>query len=194
MVNVVVILTSMSNVANSSYSKRRRSRSKSPQPEDPYDVGDYVPYVPVAKKREERLKKLEQLASTDESEARRRQREEAKRLEEEADEERQADEAREEARRQRTLLDRAQEVKQRKAEEGMYLFIVYEAIWMFILLDAKKTEQERHEEEDREILEAIASRKKLVSDLELAKGIQYTESLKTSCVFLLLSSPLVLTF
>ncbi|QRV86166.1 DEAD/DEAH box helicase [Ceratobasidium sp. AG-Ba] len=145
------------------YSRRKRSRSRSPPPEDPYDVGDYVPYVPVAQKRQERLKKLEQLASTDESEARRRQREEAKRLEEAADEERQADEAREEARRQRTLLDRAQEVKQRKAEE-----------------DAKKTELEKKEEADKEILDAIASRKKLVSDMELAKGIQYTEPLKTS--------------
>ncbi|CAE6476651.1 unnamed protein product [Rhizoctonia solani] len=141
----------------------KRSRSRSPQPEDPYDVGDYVPYVPVAKRRQERVKRLEQLASTDEAEARRRQREEAKRREEEADEERKADEAREEARRQRTLLDRAQEVKKKKAEE-----------------DAKKTELEKLEEADKEILDAIASRKKLVSDWERAKGIQYTESLKTS--------------
>ncbi|KAG9126549.1 DEAD-box ATP-dependent RNA helicase 35 [Ceratobasidium sp. 392] len=153
----------MTTVPASTYSRRRRSRSKSPQPEDPYDVGDYVPYVPVAQKRQERFKRLEQLASTDESEARRRQREEAKRLEEEADEERQADEAREEARRQRTLLDRAQEVKQKRAEE-----------------DAKKSELEKKEEADKEILDAIASKKKLVSDMELAKGIQYTEPLKTS--------------
>ncbi|KAG8751864.1 hypothetical protein FRC12_012229, partial [Ceratobasidium sp. 428] len=153
----------MTTVAANTYSRRKHSRSRSPPPDDPYDVGDYVPYVPVAQKRQERIKRLEQLASTDESEARRRQREEAKRLEEEADEERQADEAREEARRQRTLLDRAQEVKQRKAEE-----------------DAKKSELEKKEEADKEILDAIASRKKLVSDMELAKGIQYTEPLKTS--------------
>jgi hypothetical protein len=111
-------ISSMTTTAKTSYSKRVRSRSRSPQAEDLYDVGDYVPYVPVAKRRQERVKRLEQLASTDEAEARRRQREEAKRREEEADEERQADEAREEARRQRTLLDRAQEVKQKKAEEG----------------------------------------------------------------------------
>ncbi|KDN49390.1 hypothetical protein RSAG8_02092, partial [Rhizoctonia solani AG-8 WAC10335] len=153
----------MATTTKSSYSKRVRSRSRSPPPEDPYDAGDYVPYVPVAKRREERVKRLEQLASTDEAEARRRQREEAKRREEEADEERQADEAREEARRQRTLLDRAQEVKKKKAEE-----------------DAKKTELEKLEEADKEILDAIASRKKLVSDWERAKGIHYTESLKTT--------------
>ncbi|CUA72279.1 ATP-dependent RNA helicase DDX41 [Rhizoctonia solani] len=114
----------MDTTTKSSHSKRAHSRS--PPPEDPYDVGDYVPYVPVAKRRQERVKRLEQLASTDETEARRKQREEAKRREEEADEERQADEAREEARRQRTLLDRAQEVKKKKAEE-----------------DAKKTELEK---------------------------------------------------
>ncbi|CAE6433575.1 unnamed protein product [Rhizoctonia solani] len=153
----------MATTPKSSYSKRARSRSRSPPADDPYDVGDYVPYVPVAKRREERVKRLEQLASTDETEARRRQREEAKRREEEADEERKADEAREEARRQRTLLDRAQEVKKKKAEE-----------------DAKKTELEKLEEADKEILDAIASRKKLVSDWERAKGIQYTESLKTT--------------
>ena len=50
--------------------------------------------------------------------------------------------------------------------------------WRFS--DAKKTEQERAEEADAEILAAIASRRKLASDLELAKGVQYTEALKTS--------------
>ena len=47
-------------------------------------------------------------------------------------------------------------------------------------LDAQKTEAERNEEADAAILAAVASRKKLASDMELAKGIQYTESLKTS--------------
>lgn len=48
--------------------------------------------------------------------------------------------------------------------------------------DAKKTEAEKTEEADAEILAAIASRRKLASDLELAKGVQYTEPLKTSYV------------
>ena len=42
--------------------------------------------------------------------------------------------------------------------------------------------QEKEEEQDAEILAAIASRRKLASDLELAKGVQYTEPMKTSCV------------
>ena len=46
--------------------------------------------------------------------------------------------------------------------------------------DAKKTEAEKAEEQDAEILAAIASRRKLASDLELAKGVQYTDPLKTS--------------
>jgi hypothetical protein len=45
--------------------------------------------------------------------------------------------------------------------------------------DQKKTESEKADEADAEILEAIKSRRKLASDMELAKGIEYTESLKT---------------
>jgi hypothetical protein len=50
------------------------------------------------------------------------------------------------------------------------------------LADAKKTEAEKAEEVDAQILAAIASRKKLASDRELAKGIEYTETLRTSYV------------
>jgi len=50
------------------------------------------------------------------------------------------------------------------------------------LTDAKKTEAEKAEEADAHILAAIASRKKLASDRELAKGIEYTEALRTSWV------------
>jgi len=46
--------------------------------------------------------------------------------------------------------------------------------------DAKKTSEQKAAEEDAEILEAIKSRRKLASDMELAKGIQYTEPIKTS--------------
>lgn len=37
---------------------------------------------------------------------------------------------------------------------------------------------EKEEEANEEILEAIKSRKKLASDMELAKGVEYTEPLK----------------
>jgi hypothetical protein len=47
--------------------------------------------------------------------------------------------------------------------------------------DAQKTDAERAEEADAEILAAITSRRKLASDLELAKGVQYTEAINTSC-------------
>lgn len=47
-------------------------------------------------------------------------------------------------------------------------------------IDAKKTETEKAEEAESEILAAISSRRKLASDLELAKGVQYTEPIKTT--------------
>lgn len=45
---------------------------------------------------------------------------------------------------------------------------------------ATQTEAEKEAEEERKILEAHAARRKLASDNELAKGINYTEVLKTS--------------
>ena len=51
-----------------------------------------------------------------------------------------------------------------------------------IMEDAKKTAAEKAEEADAEILAAIAARRKLASDLELAKGVQYTEPMKSSYV------------
>lgn len=56
-----------------------------------------------------------------------------------------------------------------------------------VLLDAKKTDVEKAEEADAEILAAIASRRKLASDLELAKGVQYMQSLQTRYVSFALS-------
>jgi ATP-dependent RNA helicase DDX41 len=46
--------------------------------------------------------------------------------------------------------------------------------------DSRKTDAQRHEEEEEQILAAIARQKKLVSGLELARGIQYTDALATS--------------
>lgn len=60
-------------------------------------------------------------------------------------------------------------------------------------VDSKKTEAEKAEEQDAEILAAIAARRKLASDLELAKGVQYTEPMKTSYVLALKVSKHVLT-
>ncbi|KAG1715653.1 hypothetical protein ID866_1495 [Astraeus odoratus] len=146
---------------SSSSSKRRRvQRSASPTYKLDDEDDSYEPYIPVAQRREARLAKLSSLTSNSAREKAKRQLEELlAREDEEQEEERQ----KERARKERTLLLEAQEVHSRKAAE-----------------DAQKTEVEKAEEADAEILAAIASRRKLASDLELAKGISYTESLKTS--------------
>ena len=82
-------------------------------------------------------------------------------------------------RKDRTLLAEAQEVHLKKAAEGMCSSRVH-VTPVHPIPDAMKTEAEKRDEQDAEILAAIATRRKLASDLELAKGIQYTESLQTS--------------
>ena len=134
--------------------RRRITRSPSPQYKlDDEDPDSYEPYVPVAQRRQDKLAKLT-LRNIDKE----RQRE----SEQAADAAREEQRRRERERRQKTLLVEAQAVHSQKEAEN-----------------AKKTVQEKAEEADQEILEAIKSRRKLASDLELAKGIQYTESLKT---------------
>ncbi|KAH7877781.1 P-loop containing nucleoside triphosphate hydrolase protein [Lentinula edodes] len=145
--------------SDNSVNRRRIQRSHSPPTYKLEDDDDtYVPYVPVAQRRQEKLAKLSSWgrAKNGAQDTQRAQEE----LEDEAKEE---EKRREKARKERTLLMEAQDVHSRKAAE-----------------DAKKTEEQKATEEEEEILEAIRSRKKLLSDLELAKGIQYTESLKTS--------------
>ncbi|KAH9977229.1 DEAD-box protein abstrakt [Lactifluus volemus] len=142
--------------------KRRRVQS-TPSPEYRLDdEGDYEPYIPVAQRRQARLARLSAWGSS----AGPDRVEEARRVQEEREDEEQEEERRRErVRRGRALLVEAQEVHSKKASE-----------------DAKKTEAEKAEEADAQILAAIASRKKLASDMELAKGIEYTEALRTSWV------------
>jgi ATP-dependent RNA helicase DDX41 len=143
--------------------RRRVERSPSPTYKLDDETGDdYVPYVPVAQRRQAKLAQLT-AAAGGEGGDRARAAQERREREEREDAEREAERTREKARQERTLLVEAQEVHERKRVE-----------------DAKKTVGERAEEVDAEILAAIASRRKLASDLELAKGIQYTEALKTS--------------
>ncbi|KAF8497102.1 P-loop containing nucleoside triphosphate hydrolase protein, partial [Russula emetica] len=141
--------------------RRRVQRPPSPQYRIEGD-DDYEPYIPVAQRRQAKLAKLSAWgSSTTRDDAR-----EARRVEEEREDEEQEEERRrEKVRRGRALLVEAQEVHSKKASE-----------------DAKKTEAEKAEEADAHILAAIASRKKLASDRELAKGIEYTEALRTSWV------------
>ncbi|PSS30919.1 hypothetical protein PHLCEN_2v2544 [Hermanssonia centrifuga] len=145
---------------DSTSTKRRRvQRSPSPQ----YKIEDddsYEPYVPVAQRRQAKLAKLTSWGTNNEKDKAKLQQEEE---EEKEDEEREEERRKERARKERTLLMEAQEVHDKRAVE-----------------DAKKTDAEKAEEADAEILAAIASRRKLASDLELAKGVQYMQSLKTS--------------
>ncbi|KAH8110840.1 hypothetical protein DFH11DRAFT_1730043 [Phellopilus nigrolimitatus] len=141
---------------------KRRRLNRSPSPTYKLDENadnDYEPYIPVAQRRQAKLAALAYRGFNDrkkpESEL------DAGQIDGDEEEERQ----REKERKERTLLFEAQEVHQKKAAE-----------------DAQKTAAERNEEADAAILAAIASRKMLASDLELAKGIQYTEPLKSSCV------------
>ncbi|KAJ2920931.1 hypothetical protein H1R20_g16168, partial [Candolleomyces eurysporus] len=140
--------------------KRRRVRSPSPKPDGDDDDDSYVPYVPVAQRREEKFAKLQSWGVRSGRERPKKPQDDAEEKEQELKEE---ELRREKARRERTLLLEAQEVHKKKAAE-----------------DAKKTVEEKAEEADAEILEAIKSRRKLASDMELAKGIKYTESLQTS--------------
>lgn len=48
------------------------------------------------------------------------------------------------------------------------------------LTDAAKTEAEKRAEEEAKILASIAAKRKLASDAELAKGVQYTEPIPTT--------------
>ncbi|KAG6820779.1 hypothetical protein H0H93_011544 [Arthromyces matolae] len=144
-----------------SSSRRQRSElSKSPSPYYKFDDEDdsYVPYVSVAQQRQQKLAKYSSFGANAAQRAKKRQEE----IEEREDAQQEEEQRRERARMERTLLLEAQEVHSKKATE-----------------DSKKTETEKAEEADAEILEAIKSRRKLASDMELAKGIQYTEALKT---------------
>jgi ATP-dependent RNA helicase DDX41 len=153
---------------DSVHAPKRRRVERSPSPtfklDDDIGAGDaYEPYVPVAQRRQAKLAALTARSSAaDAAHAAQRARQER---EEREDAEREAERARERARKERTLLQEAQEVHEQRARE-----------------DSRKSAGERAAEADEQILAAIASRKKLASDMELAKGIQYTEPLKTSCV------------
>lgn len=60
-----------------------------------------------------------------------------------------------------SLLSEARELREKQAKEN-------------------KSQAEKEAEEEQKILEAHAARRKLASDMELAKGISYTEPIKTS--------------
>jgi len=136
-----------------------RPRSVSPQIDSP---SDYKPYIPVAKRRAQLLSHL----------GTKHQAKKVKTVEdverETADDVEEQDEInerqREKARRERTLLQAAQEVKERKAVE-----------------DAAKSAAEISAEQEAALLKEMErGQKKLASAQEIAQGTTWTESLKTS--------------
>ena len=136
-----------------------RQRSASPSDDIPLN---YKPYVPVAKRRAQLISHLgskhiaKKVKTTEQVE----QDVAEERDDFEEDEERQ----REKARRERTLLQAAQEVKELKALE-----------------DAAKSAAEISAEKEAALLrEMERGQKKLAGAQEIAQGTTWTESLKTS--------------
>ncbi|KAF7338572.1 DEAD-box ATP-dependent RNA helicase 35 [Mycena venus] len=132
-------------------SSKRRRVERSPSPTYKLDDEDDS-YEPYVSVAQRRQQKLAKLSSLGASSEKQRAKKQQEEQEEREDAEKEEERRKERARKERTLLMEAQEVHSRKAAE----------------------------EADAEILEAIKSRRKLASDMELAKGISYTESLKTS--------------
>jgi len=159
--------------------KRRRLLQRSPSPQyrlDDEENDDYEPYVPVARRRQERLAKLSSWAKTPDKRGLTSTPEDRTDQLQDEDEE---EIRREKLRKDRTLLAEAQEVHLKKAAEGA-CSPHFPITPVHHIPDAMKTEAEKRDEQDAEILAAVATRRKLASDLELAKGIQYTESLQVS--------------
>jgi ATP-dependent RNA helicase DDX41 len=99
-----------------SHKRRRVERTPSPK----LDEDDaYEPYVPVAQRRNAKLAKLAARGGADSE--RERARKEQQERDEREDALREEETLREKARRERTLLQEAQEVHSKKAAEGMSL-------------------------------------------------------------------------
>ncbi|PLW49832.1 hypothetical protein PCASD_01611 [Puccinia coronata f. sp. avenae] len=186
----------------SDQSPKRRKLENSEQQQSGEDSDGYVPYVPVKRRKEAELSKLldKKLSRKNDKPGARHQHSNsssnnnnnnnnnknhgsahypsrrtratshgldeqgADRLNEDDDED--DEEEQQPSRSTTTLLQEAQVVKRKQAE-----------------LDAFKTEAQKKLEEERKVIEAIAAqKKKLGGAQELAKGVQYTESMKTSWI------------
>ena len=138
----------------------RYSYSDDEDEADPSSSSSAATFVPLKQRRMQQLQQIQSRARGGASTAALTL-SNAKPDEAEDDEQDQQDRAAQ--RPQRSLLDEARLLREKKlAEEG------------------EKTQAEIDAEEERKILEAHAARRKLASDMELAKGIQYTDPLTTS--------------
>ncbi|CAG8549840.1 10005_t:CDS:10 [Paraglomus occultum] len=129
----------------------QKKREKQSDSPDLSPDEDYIPYVPIKRRRE---KKLQRLVSQRDN----RQEQKQSENEEEAEDDYVAG-----PKAHVSLIDQAVEVKKQKAIE-----------------DSAKTDAQKKLEEEKAIMEAVAQRKLLASDRELAKGIIYTEPMKTT--------------
>ncbi|GAA6018840.1 hypothetical protein JCM10207_000258 [Rhodosporidiobolus poonsookiae] len=131
---------------------------------DPYSLDDDAPlYVPLKQRRQQLVSKLAASTGTAASLSAAEKRKQDERDEQEQIE-REQEQERERKRKNLTLLQEAQEVKRRKAEEDA----------------AKSADQLRLEEEAKILAAQEATRKALAGAEEIAKGIVYTERMKTS--------------
>ncbi|ORX38391.1 P-loop containing nucleoside triphosphate hydrolase protein [Kockovaella imperatae] len=135
-------------------------RESGGEEDDEYALpSDYKAYVPVAKRRAQLASQLgsrsKRVKMSDEV---------VKEMEEKKQEEDEEEKAREKARRERTLLQAAQEVKEKRAIE-----------------DASKTAGQLAEEKEMALLKEMErAQKKLAGAKEIAEGTVWTESLKTT--------------
>lgn len=135
--------------------------------EDHYERSRYIPLKQRKAEEAERIANLRMKSQSDpnaqevvdrRSEQEEEKEEDVRKLSSEEDEEKGTSNVQ---RSKQILLKQAREIKQQQQKEG-------------------KTEKEKQAEEEKRILEAHAAKRKLASDLELAKGISYTEPIVTS--------------
>ncbi|CAG8624046.1 25887_t:CDS:10, partial [Racocetra persica] len=115
------------------------------------DDDNYVPYIPIKQRREAKFQKLV-------SQRRLPEQQNIVEVDEEVEDSHKAG-----PKANVSLIDQAVEVKKQK-----------------MLEDAVKTEAEKKLEEEKAIMDAVAQKKLLASDRELAKGIIYTDSMTTT--------------
>lgn len=111
-------------------------------------------YVPLKQRRLQQLQSLKNRTSLGLSSS-----SSSKNRNQEEEEEEKEDRGKEQSK--HSLLSEARELREKQVLEN-------------------KSTAEKEAEEEKAILEAHAARRKLASDLELAKGINYTEPIKTS--------------
>ncbi|KAK9498381.1 hypothetical protein O3M35_003027 [Rhynocoris fuscipes] len=133
--------------------KKRYRRQELEKESESSDSSDYEPYVPIKERKKEQLLKLGKLSQL---------KDEASRGKSSSENEKEDEDGKIWGRKSNiSLLDQHTELKK--------------------MAEAKKeSAMERQLKEEEKILESVAEKKALMGVAELAKGIQYEESLKTS--------------